>query len=76
MYHLIEFSSSWVADVEVSPKHRLEQLRIKKGTRAKADVQPRVVETPQGFVEIADLYFSDGTVTRDVPFGHFAFVDE
>jgi hypothetical protein len=75
MYHLIEFRTSFLADVEVSPRDRLERTRIRKGTRARAQVGPRVVETAGGPVEVADLWFADGTVVREVPFHQFRFVD-
>jgi hypothetical protein len=33
------------------------------------------VETPEGPVEVADLFFEYGTATRRVPFAYFAFVE-
>lgn len=75
MYHSIEFNDDLVVDLEVSPKLPLEQLRICKGTRRSVQVKPYVVETPYGFVEVADLFFADGTATRSVPFERFAFVE-
>jgi nucleotide-binding universal stress UspA family protein len=74
MYHLIEFSRRFTVDLEVSPKLRLERLRILDGMRIYALPRPYVVETDQGPVEVADLYFEDGTVSRRVPYGHFRFV--
>jgi hypothetical protein len=53
----------------------LERLRILRGIRAYAALQPRVVESAGGPVEVADLHFKDGTVTRGVPFEHFHFVE-
>jgi hypothetical protein len=76
MYHTIEFHSDLVVTVEVSPTQLLERLRIPKGTRCSAQVKPSVVQTPHGPVEVADLFFEDGTVTRSVLFERFAFVDE
>jgi hypothetical protein len=75
MYHLIEFNTAFTADLEVSPKQRLERLRVRKGTRANVSLPPYVVETAGGPVEVADLYFEDGTVTRRVRFEHFRFVE-
>ncbi len=75
MYHLIEFNASFTADLEVSPKQRLERLRVRKGTRANVCLRPYVVETAGGPVEVADLFFEDGTVTRLVPFEQFRFVE-
>jgi hypothetical protein len=75
MYHTIEFAVEFVADLELSPKHRLEQLLIRQGTRLRAQLKPSVVETVGGPVEVADLFFEDGTATRTVPFAYFAFVE-
>jgi hypothetical protein len=76
MRHLIEFCSAFTADLEVSPKHRLERLRVPQGMRAYVSLRPHVVEAAGGPVEVADLYFDDGTVARDVSFERFRFVDE
>jgi hypothetical protein len=75
MYHLIEFTRAFTADLEVSPKQRLEQLRIQKGTRVYVGLRPYIVETATGPVEVADLYFEDGTVTRQVRFDQFRFME-
>lgn len=75
MYHSIEFVDEMVVDLEISPKHHLERLAIQTGTRYQAQIRPYVIETEDGPVEVADLYFDDGTTTRGVPFKHFSFVD-
>jgi hypothetical protein len=75
VYHTIEFAVAFVADLEVSPKHPVEQLLIHRGTRLQAEIRPYVLETENGPVEVADLFFADGTATRMVPFGCFSFVD-
>jgi len=75
MYHAIEFTDDMTVDLEVSPKQPLERLRIRKGTRLQAQIKPYVVETVDGPVEVADLFFEDGTTTRMVPFESFSFVD-
>ncbi len=75
MYHLIEFSAAFTADLAVSPKQRLERVRIQKGMRAYAYPLPYVIETSQGPVEVADLCFDDGSVAREVRFERFRFVD-
>jgi hypothetical protein len=64
-----------MADLEVSRKQPLERVRIRKGDRLQAQVRPHVIETAEGPVEVADLFFGAGTVTRSVPFAWFAFVD-
>jgi hypothetical protein len=75
MYHRIEFQVAFIADVEISPRHRLEQLRVRRGTRVDASLRPCVVETAKGPVEAADLHVADGTVLRQVPYEWFRFVD-
>ena len=75
MYHLIEFAGAFPADLEVSPKQPLERTLLEPGTRLRAQVRPHVVETDEGPVEVADLFFEDGTATPSVPFAFFAFVE-
>jgi len=74
MYHTIEFAAEFTTDLEVSPKHPLERLRIRKGTRVRVQIKPYVEETEEGPVEMADLFFEDGSATRKVPFAQFRFV--
>jgi hypothetical protein len=76
VYHTIEFAIEFEAALEVSRKRPLERAWIRKGDRLKAQLRPHVVETEDGPVEVADLYFEDGTTTRNVPFVSFAFVEE
>jgi hypothetical protein len=75
MYHSIEFRTTWTVDLEVSQRQPLEQLRIRKGTRLKAQVKPYVIESTDGPVEVADLFLEDGTAARSLPFDLFSFVD-
>jgi hypothetical protein len=75
VYHTIEFGVEFVADLEVSRKQPLERVRIRKGDRLPAQVKPYVLETAEGPVEVADLFFEYGTATRRVPFAYFAFVE-
>jgi hypothetical protein len=75
MYHTIEFGVELVADLEVSPKDRLECLVVYEGTRLQAQLKPYVVESEDGPVEVADLFFEDGTATRRVPFACFSFAE-
>ena len=75
MYHTIELAVDLLVDHEISPKHQLEQLELRKGTRLSVQVKPYVVEGEDGLVEVADLFFEDGTATRMVPFAFFSFVD-
>jgi hypothetical protein len=75
MYHTIEFISDWVLDVAISPRQPLERLQICKGAKFIVQLKPLVVETPNGFVEVADLFFDDGVTSYSVPFALFRFVD-
>ena len=75
MFHNIEFALELTADLEISPKHPLERVLIHKGTCVQAQVRPYVVETDQGPVEVADLFFDNGTAIRMVPFAYFTFVE-
>jgi hypothetical protein len=75
MYHLIEFNTAFTADLEISPRQRLERVRVRKGTRAYVRLRPYVVETAGELDEVADLDFEDGSVTRQVPFERFHFVE-
>ena len=76
MYHTIEFAVEFEAALEVSRKLPLERVRIRKGDRVDAQLRPHVIESDDGPVEVADLFFADGSITRDVPFGSFSFVYE
>ena len=75
MYHTIKFDTDITVDSEISPKHWLERVHIKRGVPLRAQLKPYVMETKDGPVEVADLYFEDGTVTRHVPFQCFSFVE-
>lgn len=75
MYHTIEFKKELVLVLQTSPKHPLERVEIRKGMRRQAQIKPYVRETEDGFVEVADLYFDDGTTTHVVPFASFFFVE-
>lgn len=75
MYHTIEFADEFVADLEISRKQPLERVLIRKGTHVQVQVKPYVIETSEGLMEVADLFFEDGTATRAVPFALFSFID-
>jgi hypothetical protein len=75
MYHTIEFRVECWMDVEVSPKHWLEHVRVARGSRLQARVRAYVMDTASGPVEVADLEFEDGSATRQVRCSCFAFVD-
>ena len=75
MYYTIEFTGDLTVDLEISPKQPLKRLRLFKGDRLPAQIKPYVMETEDGPVEVADLFFADGTTTRRVRFESFSFVD-
>jgi hypothetical protein len=75
MYHMVEFITQVDADIEISSKQPLERISLREGMRVRAQVKPYVVETKEGLVEVGDLFFEDGTVTRRVPFACFRFLD-
>jgi len=75
VFHTIEFTGNVTIDLEVSPKTPRERLPIQVGLRKNAQIKPYVVETPDGPVEVADLFFDDGTATRSIPYEIFSFVD-
>jgi hypothetical protein len=75
MYHTIQFLIHFRTDLEVSRKHPLEQILIRAGTQRRVQLRPHVVETTGGPIEVADLFFEDGTTTRCVPYACFSFVD-
>jgi hypothetical protein len=75
MYHTIQFTFEFTGHLETSPRHPLERLLLRRGTRLRAQVRPYVVEVGPRLVEVADLLFEDGTAVRTVPFACFSFVD-
>jgi hypothetical protein len=75
MFHTIEFSAEIFADLETSPRDPLKRVRIPKGTRVKAEIKPYVVEGKKHPIEVADLFFSDGSATRRIPFKYLCLVD-
>jgi hypothetical protein len=74
MYHTIEFTGDRTLDLEVSPRQPLQRLRIHKGDCLQAQIKPYVAEAEDGPVEVADLFFADGTISRSVRFESFVFV--
>jgi hypothetical protein len=75
MFHNIQFTEDLVFDLEVGPGQPCERVRVHKGTRMPAQLRPYVVEVRDGPVEVADLFFEDGTVARMVPFAYLFFTD-
>jgi hypothetical protein len=75
VYHAIEFTTDFHADFAHPPRHRLERLLLRRGTRLPARLRPHVLESARGPVEAADLLLEDGTVIHDVPFACFRILD-
>lgn len=75
VYHTIEFKTDFVVDLEAGPKQPLERVLVRRGSRRRVQIRPYVVATKGSPVEVADLYFEDGTTTRRVPFAFFFFAE-
>jgi hypothetical protein len=75
MYHTIKFASECLVDLEMSSRQPLERVLIRPGTGLRAQLRPYVLETNDGPIEVADLFFEDDTAIRSVPFACFSFVD-
>jgi hypothetical protein len=75
MYHTIEIAEEFTVDLESSPKHRLERMLIRRGTRLQVQIKPHVMETEDGPIEVAELFFADGMAPCIVPYEWFWFVD-
>ena len=75
MCHQIEFCWAVFADVE-RPGYALGQrMIIKFGERLTARIQPYVVESACGPVEMANLYLEDGAIVTGVRYAAFRFLD-
>ena len=75
MYHTIQFAAEFMIDLETSARSRLERLLVRAGDQVLVQIRPYVVETADGPVEMADLFFADGTGTRGIPYANFTFVE-
>jgi hypothetical protein len=76
MYHTIEFGLEVVADVKIPGQARLEQVRIRKGTRLRAEIRPFVLDSKPYPMEMADLFLEDGSAACTIRFASFRFLDE
>ena len=52
MYHIIEFVNEFIVDLEISPRHRLEQMLVQRGIRVQARIKPYVAESEVGPIEV------------------------
>jgi hypothetical protein len=76
MYHTLEFLGDFTIDLQISPRQPLERMVVHKGSRLVAQLRPYVVEAEGGPVEVADLFFEDGSSSIAVRFECFSFVDQ
>jgi len=75
MYHTIQFTNGLVVQFERSRARPSGQGLIPRGVWVRTRLKPYVVETADGPVEVADLYFEDGTSEHGVRFACFSFVN-
>jgi hypothetical protein len=75
MIHPIEFRWLVLAEVERPEYALMQRVVIKEGTRLSADIKPYIAESPDGPIEVADLYLENGSVARAVRFAAFRFLD-
>lgn len=75
MNHRLRFRGEYELDLQVSGKARLEKVRMRDGEVIEAMLRPRVVETPEGPVEVADLQLDGGTLLG-VRMECFRFVED
>jgi hypothetical protein len=75
MFHTIRFTVERKLDLERSRKQPVERVRVHADTCLRAEIKPYIVETRRGPVEVADLFFEDGTAARTIPYHCFTFVD-
>src|SRR5262249_51229171 len=75
MYHTIQFTAGLVVHFERSRARARGQGLIPRGVWVRTRLKPYVVETADGPVEVADLFFGDGTTVRGVRFACFSFVN-
>jgi hypothetical protein len=75
MYHPIRFAEDLWLDLERSSKHPLERVFLRANTQRRVQLRPFILETEDGPMEMADLFFEDGTTARGIPFASFTFVE-
>jgi hypothetical protein len=75
MYHNITLADDLLIHFAYAPSGRRGRLLIPRGIPRRAHVRPYVVDTEDGPVEVADLFFEDGPATHMLRCECFAFVD-
>ena len=62
MHHRLLFRGDYELDLQVPGKTRLEKIMMRDGEVVEASVRPRVQESKDGPVEVADLQLGGGTL--------------
>ena len=75
MIHPIEFRWLVLAEIDGPEYGLMQSVVINEGTRLSAKIKPYVAESPDGPIEVADLYLDDNSVVRAVRFAAFQFLD-
>lgn len=73
--HTIEFRWVVLAEADRPDYALLQRVVIREGTRMHVRIKPYVAESPDGPIEVADLYLEDGSTLRAVRFAAFRFLD-
>lgn len=73
MFHALQFRESFVADLHIPGRPRLEQVKFRAGEAVEAQVRPYVQECEGHFVECADLFLAEGGTLLAVPMEYFTF---
>ena len=75
MYHSVQLNADVWVDLERSPKLPIERVLLRGSATMRAQIRPHVINTGTEMVEMADLFFEDGTTARCIPFAWFTFVE-
>jgi hypothetical protein len=75
MAHPIEFRWLVLAELERPEYAYPQRVVVREGTRLTAHIKPRVSESPDGPIEVADLHLEDGSIARSVRYAAFRFLD-
>jgi hypothetical protein len=75
MYHTIELTVDLQLALARSPQDRRERVLLRRGTLLPVQLRPHVMDSVAGPVEVADLFFEDGTAVHNIPFACFSFVE-
>ncbi len=76
MAHLIEFVTDWWVYLKQAEAEEPNLVLLRRGSRRRVVLRPRIWEGRRGPLEVADLHFEDGSTAWGVPFACFAFAEE